>query len=400
MKTLRSWRLSRRIMALALAAVSSLALTSLGMGLDPTANAAGPIFTFKVDNLGATQTRLGNVAHLAVSNIGLNGDPTRSVVLVPASKMQILSNAQKSRLQAVIASGGTVLVWQNGSQAIHPRSVDSMLHVSSPPVSPKATQANLGNIYAAGITKGSRGQWDYLTFVNSAPLVNSARVTTAESGIWSLLNNMKAGGNGGGALKGPQANGQDPSYTAKTLYTFGTNGEIQVTDNLTMQRVNNNTLSVWTDKASWMIMPGSQLYSDGQTSFNGDMNSRNVAVSYTDASGEDVTASGPNDTNTNSNAIVSLSTGNVGVSWWSFPTNNSVWTNESDTRMAKENVAPKPYSNTSETTYGLNPGWQMTNSYGPFVYTRTVSASWMNWWTSGYTSTSTYSTTVSEPDWG
>ncbi len=217
--------------------------------------------------------------------------------------------------------------------------------------------------------------------------------------MWSLLNNAKTTEGASGPVKGPQANGQDPSYTAKTLYTFGTNGEVQVTDNLTMQRVNNDTLSVWTDKASWMIMPGSQLYSDGQTSFNGDMNSHNVLVSYYDASGEDVTASGPNDTNTNSTAIVSLSTDNIGVSW-SFPTNQSAWTNESDTSMAKENVAISPYSNTSETTYDPIPGWQMTNTYGDFVYTRTISASWMNWWTGIYTGTTTYSNDIVEPDWG
>lgn len=397
MKKMRNWHISRR--ALALASVPTLALTTLGMGVPNTVDAAGPLYNFTVDNLGTANTALGNVAHFSVSNIGVNGAPTNSVVLVPASELSTLTTAQQARLQAIVAAGGTVLVWQNGSVTINPSAVDAMLNVASPPVGPKVTQTNLGNIYAAGITKGSHGQWEYLTFVNSSPLTTSAQLTRAESGMWSLLNNMKVSQSTGGPVKGPQANGQDPTYTAKTLYTFGTNGEVQVTDNLTMQRVNNNTLSVWTDKASWMIMPGSQLYSDGQTSFNGDVNSHNVLVSYADASGEDVTASGPNDTNTNSTAIVSLSTNSVGMSW-SFPTNNSVWTNESDTSMAQENVAISPYSNTSETTYDPLPGWQMTNTYGNFVYTRTISASWMNWWTGIYSSTTTYSTTVSEPDWG
>ncbi len=397
MQKMRNWHISRRV--LALASVPTLALTSLGMGVPNTVDAAGPLYNFTIDNLGTANTALGNVAHFSVSNIGVNGDPTDSVVLVPASEVTTLTTAQQARLQAVAAAGGTVLVWQNGSVTINSSSVDSLLGVASPPVSPKVTQANLDNIYAAGITKGSHGQWEYLTFVNSSPLTTSAQLTRAESGMWSLLNNLKASQSAGGPVKGPQANGQDPSYTAKTLYTFGTNGEVQVTDNLTMQRVNNDTLSVWTDKASWMIMPGSQLYSDGQTSFNGDVNSHNVLVSYSDASGEDVTASGPNDTNTNSTATVSLSTNNIGVSW-SFPTNQSVWTNESDTNVAKENVAISPYSNTSETTYDPLPGWQMTNTYGDFVYTRTISASWMNWWTGIYSTTTTYSNDIVEPDWG
>lgn len=195
-------------------------------------------------------------------------------------------------------------------------------------------------------------------------------------------------------------------YQATLTYTFtssgGNDGEVQATDNLNMTRVNNNTLSVWTDKCAYMIMPGSQLYNNGYN-FKGYVETNNMLIDdqkYMYGSSEDVTSVGPNTTPTNTTTSISLNSDSVGASW-QWTTNAVNITNESDTTQAKWNLAFTKGTSTAESTYNATPGWQMTNNIGNFVFTRNITMTWRDYKYYAYpTWTDTaVSTTVSKPDW-
>jgi hypothetical protein len=111
---------------------------------------------FLVDNLGRNQQALPSVSHFDVSNIGPAGKPITSIVLVPASLLSQLSTSEIGRLQATLANGGTVLVWQDTIASVDPASVDQALGI--PPLTDltKPTPSSSGNVYAAGVA-GSGG---------------------------------------------------------------------------------------------------------------------------------------------------------------------------------------------------------------------------------------------------
>jgi hypothetical protein len=348
---------------------------------------------FTAVNIGNGVNSIQSVPHLTVGNT--NTISNQDIVFVPFSQLNTLSTAQRTQLKAQLDSNRFVIMWSDGSSPISLSDLENELGYpsqSSPIPSNKKPSApvSIEKPYAVGLVKLPNGQIDHLSFYGTG--ITQMNTIGLES-IWGGLTALRSS-----PSKGPNANGADPSYLATSVYTFGTDGEVSTTDNLTMNRVNNNTLSVWTDELSYETIPGSQLYSNGETQFNGDTNTNSLLINDTDYSGEQVTSFSPNSSASNTTVSVGVTTDGIGASW-SWDLSSVSETSESDTNEAQWNIVFGGRSTASTNTYNSQPGWQMTNSFGSFMFDRNITVSWENWWLQDPWTDSTQTTTVSETDW-
>jgi len=99
------------------------------------------------------------------------------------------------------------------------------------------------------------------------------------------------------------------------VYSYSNVAEVSSTDDLSRNRVNNNTKSVWTDHLHYETIPGCVLYSDGQTQYDGDMKTSSLGIIDSDAGDEAMTATDPNSTENGGRQSVSVGTSGITYSW-------------------------------------------------------------------------------------
>lgn len=394
---MNSWR------KLALVGLSSACLVALPAATfaAPPADVptTDPVNDFAALNLGLGPRELPSVAHFNISNITADsmGSTPADLILIPSSAISGLSAAEIAQLKGRLAAGAYVVAWSDGSTS-SPSQLDSVLGDPYPSaVSAKDRQAagaaNPGTLFAAGLVMRN-GTPISITFYSNGGVTDPINLLGIES-IWAGLNTNK---NHVLTIRGPQGNGADPCYdTGQQSYTDGTNGILYADDSLCMNRVNNNTLSEWTDHLNYWVDPGSALYSKGQTQFGWEIEN---GFFWPGANGaypsQQLIAALPNTTISNTTYIIDLNGGS-----WSWTVPDLTVTNDSSPGqvIAEWELSFQSGSSVARTAYDGQPGWQMSNSVGPFVYTRTLAVQWHNYTFGYYTAQSTFSQFFSFPDW-
>jgi hypothetical protein len=133
-----------------------------------------------------------------------------------------------------------------------------------------------------------------------------------------------------------------------------------------------------------------------QTQYDGDMETSSLGIIDSDASDEAVTATDPNSTTNGGTQSVSVGTSGISYSW-SWSEGAVQVTNDSDTSEANWSLDYTLGDAASTSTYDAEPGWQMTNTAGAFIFTRNINVAFHN---DIFQTGSSYSseTTVGEPD--
>lgn len=411
-------------MAATPAGISFAASPSGTPGLNPGSTLGGavaslPAQTLTATNLGGTSKPLASAPNFSIQNTAAANLPSSTnIVLVPHSVLSGLSTNVVSEIHSQLNAGNFVIEWNDGSGNLTMDQLTSPLGVrSSPSVSaPKGSAVQTGQVYAVGLVKLPNGVIDHLTFtsVDQPDTFGPLKLESLWGGLMSVestIQSMKSAAIVSAVRISPSigfskeatrafvtaATAGVTYYEASNIYSYSNVGEVSATDDLTMQRVNNDTLSVWTDHLHYETIPGSVLYTDGETQYDGDMNTSALSITDIDYPDESVTATSPNSSNSETTRSISVGTSGVSYSWsWSLGAVSII--NDSDTSEANWSLSYTGGSNAADSTYDATPGWQMTNSAGPFMFNRDINVSFHN---TVFQTGSSYSssTTVNEPDW-
>jgi len=362
-----------------------------------------PNLTLEAINLGGATAPLASVPQLSIQNTVPNaGVPVAdSVAFVPQSVMSSASATLVSNLKNELNSGNVVIEWNDGSGNLNIGQFSSQLGLpKEPTVVPVTSSSQSGNIYAVALVKLPNGVVDHVTFTG-VDEPNAFGALNLES-IWGGLMSLQTAGQSM-ATTTSSSTLQSADVTPDTLtdestnvYSYSNVGEVSATDDLSRNRVNDNTKSVWTDHLYYETIPGCVLYSDGQTKYDGDMETSSLGIIDSDASDEAVTATDPNSTENGGTQSVSVGTSGITYSW-SWSEGAVQVTNDSDTSEANWSLDYTLGDAASTSTYDAEPGWQMTNTEGAFIFTRNINVAFHN---DIFQTGSSYSseTTVGEPD--